>query len=387
MIRKYKNSYLSYILLYVGYYLAFATYSSVLAVYLTGIGKSDGEMSLILSAAGIFSFVVAPVTGYLNDRARNPKTVTAVLLAVIGVLGMVFAGASGLGVLFVLNGLIMSFVNSITPVCERVAGESKYRYGVLRVWGTLGYAAGAQAAGLAVELLPGYALFLMVAAACGLCLLGLAGVELQPARPQNPEGGEEKPRLSALLESPQFFLFLAAAFLFAGCSGVNINYSPVLLAGLGIPTGAVGTVLFFSTLVEIPLILFSHKFMDKLSGKTLTAVCFVLAVGQYLVYGLVSQPGAVVAVMVCVKAIASTLYMMLSLKMVRCLVPAGLTTTGLSVVAAVNNLAGIVMQNLGGWVAGTAGVPAMYLCMAGLCGAGLVLTMFLRVSNKEKVFG
>lgn len=48
----------------------------------------------------------------------------------------------------------MAFINSITPVCERVAGSGKYRYGVLRVWGTLGYAAGAQGAGLVLEWLP-----------------------------------------------------------------------------------------------------------------------------------------------------------------------------------------------------------------------------------------
>ena len=384
-MKRYKNSYLSYVFLYIGYYLAFSLYSSVLAVYLTGIGKSDQEMSLILSAAGIFSFVVAPVTGYLNDRAGNPKLVTAVMLIAIGGLGLVFGACRGLGPLFILNGIVMSFVNSITPVCERIAGDCKYRYGVLRVWGTLGYAAGAQGAGLAIELLPGYALFVLVAAACGLCLLGLAGVEMRPAQPGGQASGE-KPQLSSLLESPQFFLFLAAAFLFSGCSGVNINYSPVLLGSLGIPTGAVGTVLFFSTLVEIPLILFSHKFMDRLSGKTLTAACFVLAIGQYLVYGLSRSPWTVVAIMVMIKAIASTLYMMLCLKMVRCLVPAGLTTTGLSVVAAVNNLAGIVMQNLGGWVTSASSIQTMYLCMAGLCGAGLVLTAFLKVRNDEKVF-
>lgn len=383
MFSRYKNSYLSYIFMYSGYYLAFALYSSVLAVYLTGIGKSDQEMSLILSAAGFFSFFVAPITGYLNDRAGNPKTVTAVLLIAISGLGAVFAMSSGVGALFLLNGLIMSFINSITPVCERVAGDSKYRYGVLRVWGTLGYAAGAQGAGLAIELLPSWALFVLVAAACGLCLLGLYGVEMRPVRSQ----AVEKPKLSALLESPQFFLFLAAAFLFSGCSGVNINYSPVLLGSLGIPTGAVGTVLFFSTLVEIPLILFSHKFMDRLSGKLLTAACFVLAIGQYLVYGLSLQPVVVIAVMVMVKAVASTLYMMLCLKMVRSLVPAGLTTTGLSVVAAVNNLAGIVMQNLGGLVVSSSSIQVMYLGMAGLCALGLVFTAFLRVRNDEKVFG
>lgn len=386
MLRKYKNSYLSCILLYVGFYMAFAAYSSVLSVYLKGIGKSDREMSLILSAAGIFSFVTGPVLGYINDRARDRRKVAAALLVFAAAAGMVFAAANGLGVLFVLNGLIMSAFNSLSSVCERLAGESRFRYGVLRVWGTLGYAAGVQGAGLAVGLLPGYALFLLTAASCGLCLLGLLGAELQP-RPPEGKQDEERPKVSALAGSPQFFLFLLVAFIFYGCAGVNINYSPVLLNGLGIPAGAVGTVLSISTVVEIPLFLFSDRFMDRLSGKALMALCFMLAVAQYLVYGLASSPWMVVAAVVLLKAVTSTLYMMLSLKVVRCLLPAGLTTTGLAVVAAVNNLAVIIMQNLCGWMVSAAGIGRMYLFMAGACGVGLLLTIFLKVENREKVFG
>ncbi len=96
ILSRYRDSYISYIFLYTGYYLAFASYSSVLSVYLSGIGMTDREMSLILSAAGIFSFFIAPVTGYLNDRARNPKAVPAALLVSVGGLGLVFSACRGL---------------------------------------------------------------------------------------------------------------------------------------------------------------------------------------------------------------------------------------------------------------------------------------------------
>ncbi len=385
MFKKYKNSYLSYIFLYAGFYLAFAAYSAVLSVYLTGIGKNDREMSLILSSAGLFSLGLVPVLGYIADRAKNQKLVAAVLLISAAALGWVFSAVNGLGILFALNGLIMAAMNGLSSICERLAGDSRFRYGVLRVWGTLGFAAGVQGAGLAIELLPGYALFLLVAAACGLSLLGLLGVELRPAV-KGAEDSAEKPKFSALLENHQFFLFLLAAFIFSGCSGVNMNYSPVLLSGLGLPTGMVGTVLSIGTMVEIPLFLFSNKFMDRLSGKVLTALVFVLAIVQFSVYGLSKSAWLVMAVVVLLKAVTSTLYMMLTLKMVRCLVPAGLTTTGLAVVGAVNSLAGMVMQNVCGWLAGEWGIGSMYLFMAGCCVVGLIITMFLRVRNTETVF-
>ena len=62
--KQYKGSYISYVITFFFYFLAMALFSSVLSVYLTGIGKSATEMSFIVSAGGLFSFVVIRVIGY-----------------------------------------------------------------------------------------------------------------------------------------------------------------------------------------------------------------------------------------------------------------------------------------------------------------------------------
>ena len=165
-----------------------------------------------------------------------------------------------------------------------------------------------------------------------------------------------------------------------------MNYAPVLLGGLGMATGAVGSVLFFSTLVEIPIILFSNRFMDRFSGKALMLTAFGLLLVQFLFYGTARSLWAVVAVMVLVKAIASTLFQMTILKMVRNLVDASLTTTGLSVVNSLNSLSTILVQNAGGLVADRWDVPTLYLCLSGLVALGMALALFLRVGNSQKVF-
>ena len=255
--KRYKGSYLNYVITFFFYFLAMALFSSVLSVYLTGIGKSATEMSFIVSAGGLFSFVVIPVIGYLNDRTRRPKLISGLLLVASGLLGLLFALSRSVIVLFLLDGFIMSFINSLMPICERMAGASRFRYGSLRVWGTLGYAVGAQCAGVVVERFPPLVLFALLLLACLVTILGFAGTEDFDAPHAGDAAPLEKPRLSSLLKNRQFFLFLVVAFLFSACSGVNMNYAPVLLADMGLSTGAVGTVLFFSTLVEIPLILFS----------------------------------------------------------------------------------------------------------------------------------
>lgn len=214
MLSRYKNSYLSYVIFYVGYYAVFSVFGSVLAVYLAGLGLGDREVSLVLSAGGIFSLAITPISGWLHDRSKSQKQVLTVTLCLIALLAMAFSACRSVGLLFLLGGMVNALVNSVTPVCERVAGSSRYRYGLLRVWGTIGYAMGAQAAGLAIERLPSWAPFALTAGSCGLCLLGLWGAQVSPPPQKTSATAGKKPRLRELGKSPQFFLFLGAGLIF-----------------------------------------------------------------------------------------------------------------------------------------------------------------------------
>lgn len=389
LFRRYQGSYLSYVLAFFGYYFAMAVFTSVLSVYLTGLGKSASEMSFIVSASGIFSFFAVPLAGSLNDRTARPKLLSCGMLLGAGALGLVFAMSRSVWTLFLLNGLIMSLINSILPICERMAGASKYRYGALRVWGTLGYAAGAQGAGLALEYVEPAFIFVLLLASSLLAAAGFGGAEtpsaVSPKREALP-APEKRPGLLAVLSNPSFLLFLCIVCLFGGSQGVNNTYAPMLLTSLGVPASAVGTVLFFSTLVEFPIILFSHRFMDRFSGKALLLCCFAITIVQFLCYGLFPWAGAVIPVMVLLKAVASTLFNMINLKVTRNLMDPRLTTTCLSVINSVSSMAGILLQNAGGLLVDRTGIPLLYLCLTVLNLAGLVLALFLKLGNQEKVF-
>lgn len=175
-------------------------------------------------------------------------------------------------------------------------------------------------------------------------------------------------------------------FIFSGCSNLNMTYSPILLQELGMPTGAVGTVLFFSTIVELPVILFSYKFMDRFSGRTLMLLAFAIMVTQFLLYA--TAPNAFVAVvtMLVLRAIGSTLFGMILLKIVRGVVQVRSVSTALGVISATDAMSAILMQNLGGILVENTSIRILYFAMAGLMMLGMILTLFLRVQNTEKVF-
>lgn len=142
--RTFRGSYPAYALTYFFFYWSLGVFTSVLSMYLTGIGKSKAEMSFIMSASSLFGVVLIPIVGYINDKLRKPRLICTVMMACVAVFGILFALVRETMLLFLLNGCIMGFISSLSPVSERMATSTKYRYGTIRIWSTFGYAAAVQ---------------------------------------------------------------------------------------------------------------------------------------------------------------------------------------------------------------------------------------------------
>lgn len=385
-----KGGYLNYVATFFFYYFCMSVYTSVLSVYLTGIGKTASEMSFIVSGANIFSLVTVPLTGYLNDVVKRPKVISCTAILLAGALSLVFAFTRAVFLLFLLNGLIMTAINCVMPVTEKLAAACPYRYGAIRIWGTFGYAVAAQTATLILANTSSIWLFVAIFAASLIAVAGFIRIGDPQAdgheQATGEQAAEKRKGLREILLNPVFLLFVAIAFLFNGSSSVNMTYAPLLLQDLGISVSAIGTIISLSTLMEIPLIFFSHKFMDRFNVKTFLLTAFILMLTQLLFYSNVKNAAVIVVVMILLRAITTTLFMMVVLKAVRNIISPLYTTTGLSIVNSVNSLGAIIMQNTAGMIADSRGISFLYLILTLLVGVGLVLTIFLKVENKEQVF-
>ena len=342
--RTFRGSYPAYALTYFFFYWSLGVFTSVLSMYLTGIGKSKAEMSFIMSASSLFGVVLIPIVGYINDKLRKPRLICTVMMACVAVFGILFALVRETMLLFLLNGCIMGFISSLSPVSERMATSTKYRYGTIRIWGTFGYAAAVQVACAMMEFTSPQLIFVSVSVSAVLAIVGFLGtddISFTDTEAAKAAAGKQ----FSFLCAPMYILFVIIGFVFSGCSNLNMTYSPILLQELGMPTGAVGTVLFFSTIVELPVILFSYKFMDRFSGRTLMLLAFAIMVAQFLLYA--TAPNAFVAVvtMLVLRAIGSTLFGMILLKIVRGVVQVRSVSTALGVISATDAMSAILMQN------------------------------------------
>ena len=71
----------------------------------------------------------------------------------------------------------MGFISSLSPVSERMATSTKYRYGTIRIWGTFGYAAAVQVACAMMEFTSPQLIFVSVSVSAVLAIVGFLGTD------------------------------------------------------------------------------------------------------------------------------------------------------------------------------------------------------------------
>ena len=389
---KYRGSYFSYAITYFMYYFAMGTMVNMMSIYLTsGLGKSDQEMTFITSAASLFGIIANPIIGYLNDRFRKPRIMAASLLFTAAAAAMLFSISKNTFVLYILNGAISGLIGAVSPIGERVASSGKYRYGQIRIWGTIGFAAAPPIAGAIFEFAESYMVFIMVAvvliiaAVSYLLLTGIRFYSADDAAAQQEPVQNKGSRL-AFLKNPMFLLFVCIAMLYSGAAGLNNAYRPILLQNLGLSTSLVGTVISISVLVELPLVLFSNIYMDRFSCKLLAALSVALMLLQFVFYSFCQNLFVVLAALVFLKAVCGTLFMMVQLKLIRGVVGDDSVSTAQGSMNAITSLAAIAIQNAGGFVAGTYGIQTLYIALSIMISAALILSLFLKVDNTKKFF-
>ncbi|MCI8632042.1 MAG: MFS transporter [Lachnospiraceae bacterium] len=381
-----RKRYSSYALLYFAYFFGMGIFNSILSIYLAGNGKADSEISVIISAGGIFTMLLQPVIGLVYDRMRRDRTISVALLCLSAICALLFASFQNNVLLFILNGLTTMFLSGVNPLCEQLATNTPYRYGLIRLWGAVGYAAATQAAAFIYETIAPRFNFYIFAAAM-LVTMGAfflttnndAAHELHATAVPKSAG-----ILRVLLKNRSFLLFSFVSFLFSGAAAANGTYLTLRLQELLGNTTQVGSILFASTLMEIPIILFSNRYMNRLSAKQLLLISFGLLLIQFATYSLVSHLAALCLVLFLCKSTATMLYIMLTLKIILNLVEEGCTTTALSLIATFKSIGSAVIPIAAGLVSDSFGRPAVFVFLLLLSLIGFLCAAALHLPRQER---
>lgn len=381
MLERYKNSYLSYFLMYNFYYLSWAVFSALISVYLLGKGFKASEVSLVVSTSFLTSMIFQPVIGMFSDR-YDVKKVNFVLFTLAGIGGLAFMFASSLITITIGYSFLLTLINGTNPVMEKIASSSPYQYGKIRIWGTIGYATGSWLAGMIYQLISPSAIFICFIITMILCIIGLLGTQTPSELGQN---NEEKTKTSTLFHNYKYLYYLIIAAIFQGITNMANTYIPAMFQNDGLKVSLVSTILSFAVLCEAPLVLFSHKFMDKLTNKRLLIIAYSMITIQFLCYALNVWLPLKVIITLITKHPSGMLFIMINLKIVSTLVPKEHQITALAFVQTLRNLSSIIFQNIAGQILDISSYQILFALSLIVIVVSFVLVILFKVpSGKDQ---
>lgn len=381
MLERYKNSYLCYFLMYNFYYLSWAIFSALISIYLLDKGFKASEVSLVVSTSFLTSMIFQPVIGMFSDR-YDVKKVNFVLFTLAGIGGLAFMFASSLITITIGYSFVLTLINGTNPVMEKIASSSPYQYGIIRIWGTIGYATGSWLAGMIYQLISPSAIFICFIITMILCIIGLLGTQTPSELGQN---NEEKTKTSTLFHNYKYLYYLIIAAIFQGITNMANTYIPAMFQNDGLKVSLVSTILSFAVLCEAPLVLFSHKFMDKLTNKRLLIIAYSMITIQFLCYALNVWLPLKVIITLITKHPSGMLFIMINLKIVSTLVPKEHQITALAFVQTLRNLSSIIFQNIAGQILDISSYQILFALSLIVIVVGFVLVILFKVpSGKDQ---
>lgn len=381
MFIRYKNSYLSYLLMYFFYFFSLAVFSGYISVYLMDKGYHASQVSMVVSWSFILSMVIQPIIGYLNDHYHQ-KTLNMLILLIAAILGVCFIYAQNIYLIAIIYSLALGLFNAANPVIENMATLSRFSYGKIRIWGTIGYAVASKISGVIYDYVSPEAMYAFFTIGLIFCVIGIYGTQnVKQIKMQKKE------KSSGLLQK-NFIIYLVIVCLFYAITNTNTTYLPAMFQNMGLSMNTTSTVIFILTLSELPVIFFSHQYMNRLTNKQLLVGIFILLIIQFLTYSCIHQPLIVVIVSICTKAVSTMLFIMLNLKIVSTIVDIKHQMSALALVQTCRNLGSIVFQWIAGYLIDFYSYDIFYLILALLSIVGMIICLLYRIpsGNDQHLF-
>lgn len=382
---KFKDSYIAYVMMYVCYYCSLALLTVLLAVYLKEKGFSSVDIALVVSSGLIATMVFQPVVGHLSDRVPI-KLLNTVLLSASAVGSIFFQLAQQLPLVIVMYSVVFALINSVNPSIEKMATMSRFRYGDIRIWGTIGFAIGAQLAGMIHTNIGAHYVYLLYPIMLLCCLVGLhSTVEKKSVKKYLSPDDVLLEQGEFPLKNKTYVFYLCVIFIFYGIFNVSGTHIPAMLVQNGIDVQMASTIVSISVLCELPFVYFSYLFMDKVSNKTLLRTILCVLVMQMAMYAFIPIAWVKVFATLAGKHTIGMIFIMTNLKIVRTIIPQRYQVSALSFVAMAGSFSAIVLQNITGFYIAQHGYETGYMILFGCAVVALIAAMFLNIKDNQSL--
>jgi len=269
-----------------GYYGFVGVFSPYVSLYFADAGMTAVQIGILMSLIQMMRIFGPNVWGWAADHLQ--KRVQVLRFTAAGALasfiGMYF------GVTFMQFFVVMVLLNIFTsaqgPLSEALMlNEMKgdlTHYGMLRLWGSVGYIVAVMAAGLLLDL-RGIGMFPWV----GLALLVLVlSASFRLKETPQPSAQQKAPSIIALLKRRELVAFLVSACLMIAAHNSLYVFFSLYLAKLGYSNKLIGLMWALSVVAEIVFFFYQAPLFRRFGVQRLMMFGLGIAVVRFLMVGL-----------------------------------------------------------------------------------------------------
>lgn len=357
-----------------------------LPVALDGRGFSASEIAAVLVVMPISDVLVPPVWGFAADRLHlRPRLMAlACLGSGLTILLLIFPGSLAFTIAATTGFCV--FRAAVVPLGDAAAramlsgrGEG---YGLVRVWGSIGFACSALGVGVAKA--PPAVIFTVAGV---LYAGGSIATRWIPVSAPLPRPNLAREALAHAMQ-PVFLLFLLGTLLhYAGHSTYDAFVSLHLIE-IGFSKSLVGLAWTLGVAGEIVLLFLTPRLLKRFDPVRMLVVCATVAGARWLVLAFVSNPAILLATQFS-HALTFGLWYVCGVYFTQALAPDDLRSTLQALMIAAIGGGRIIGYLVGGHLFDEGGGRAVYLAAA-VAAAAAVLTyvaLSIRVSRQAPLTG
>ena len=343
-------------------------------------GLSPQAIGAVLALLSAVAFATGPLWGYLADRALGYERTLILAMAGTAVGAVALSFAHTVAAIAVTGSIMWALRSPNAAVADSIAlarlGPARRgSYGSVRLWTSVGFAAGALSWGGLVETIGIGLAAPLYAGLTALNALGLL-ITFRKRRLWRRTAIVRKPRSTARMPAtavPALALFLVAAFLTNVAYNATYNFAAVQIAALGGGAVFVGLAAGLQAGAEAPSMAWTRTLAQRLRPGTVFATGAAIYVGVYAIWALAASP-MTLALLRLVSGVGFGLTYVGTVLVTDELVPPELRATGQAVTKAVAfGLAPVAGSLGGGLVYGYFGSTPFFLTAAAVTGAAAVL--------------
>jgi len=261
-LKQTSKAYIYFIMLYAFTYMGNAIYFTYMPVYLNHIGFAQTATGILLSLGPFVSIIAQPVWGMAGDRAKSKISILKILLLGSGISILFYPASTAFAYLFLLMTLFAFFQMPINSMCDAVTLEylenTRWKFGPIRMAGTMGFALMAVAAGALAEVNI-LGIFLLYGMVAGIALL--VTFRLPPVR--GHQSGRDKVPFWKLFRNGPLMVMMSFNLIIQVTIGFYYSFFSIYYRQMGADHGLIGWAMFISAVSEIPFLFLADRIIRR----------------------------------------------------------------------------------------------------------------------------